>query len=140
MTMKSRDGHESRRLVGANVLVVEDELLLLLELDDVLRAAGAANVRRCRDVKDALASIEKCRFTVAILDVRLRGLVVTPVARRLAASGTPFLFYTGQIETDPILAEWPGHPIVSKPASAKKLVQELSDLLERVNATQDGTA
>jgi len=43
-------------------------------------------------------------------------------AVRLAEAGVPFLFYTGKLGTDELLAAWPGHKVVTKPADAKALV------------------
>jgi DNA-binding response OmpR family regulator len=111
------------RFAGAKVLLAEDDLLLLLELEAIVRDAGAAEVHCCRNVKDALASAGHQRFTAAILDIRLGQESVKPVARALAQCGTPFMFYTGQTVTDPMYAEWRMRRIVAKPARSQVIVQ-----------------
>jgi DNA-binding response OmpR family regulator len=117
------------RLRGTHLLLVEDNFLILLELEAVLRDAGAESIQSCRTVKDALARADDDGISAAILDVRIGRDSVTPVARRLAARGTPFLFYTGQIENDCLLAEWPNCQIISKPAPPHAIVSALGKLL-----------
>jgi DNA-binding response OmpR family regulator len=117
------------RLAGTHVLVVEDELLLALELETILKDSGAEKVYVCRNVDDAVACVESRKLTLAILDIRLGRESVAPVARRLTNCGTPFLFYTGQVATDPMFAEWPGCKIVKKPARSKVISNALVELI-----------
>jgi DNA-binding response OmpR family regulator len=118
------------RLQGARVLVVEDDPLLLLELESILKDAGAEIVACCRNVKDGLMAVEKNGVAAAILDVRIGRTTIAPVARQLAERGTPFLFYTGQVENDPALAEWSDHVVLSKPARPATIVAAVALLLE----------
>jgi DNA-binding response OmpR family regulator len=118
-----------RPLDGAAILLVEDELLVGMEIESVLREAGAQDVMLCGSVATALAHADRDGFDMAILDVRLRDGVVTPVARRLTERDIPFLFYTGQTRADPILAEWPGSTVITKPAREKTILHAVEDLL-----------
>ncbi len=70
-------------------------------------------------------------LSAAILDIRLGRDTISPVARQLAGRGIPFLFYTGQIETDPIRAERPDCKIISKPAPLRTLVRAIAALVQR---------
>ena len=124
------------RLQGARVLVVEDDPLLLLELESILQDAGAEIVACCRNVKDGLMAVEKNGVAAAILDVRIGRTTIAPVARQLAERGTPFLFYTGQVENDPALAEWSDHVVLSKPARPATIVAAVALLLEDLGAGQ----
>jgi DNA-binding NarL/FixJ family response regulator len=96
------------QLHGARVLIVEDDALLRMELEYILQEAGAEIAGSCRTVKEGLAAAANGMVAVAILDVRIGSETVDPVARQLAERGTPFLFYTGQMEKDPQLTTWPG--------------------------------
>ena len=116
-------------LKGVRVLVVEDDAILLMELEEVLEAAGAEIVGLCRTVKDALARLESNRVSAAVLDVRIGNETIAPVARQLGRRGTPFFFYTGQVGNDPALEEWRGCKIVSKPAQAQTIVSAVVDVL-----------
>jgi len=115
-------------LQGARVLIVEDDLLLLMELESILLEAGAEVAGSCRSVREGLAAADD-RVAAAILDVRVGRETIAPVARRLASRGTPFVFYTGQVQNDPELAEWPGCTVLSKPARPGTIVAALAELL-----------
>jgi DNA-binding NtrC family response regulator len=118
----------AQTLNDARVLVVEDDFLLLTELESILQEAGAASVRTCRTMDEALALVEQESFTAAVLDVRIGHDSIAPLARRLQSCGTPFLFYTGQVSNDRIMAEWPKSRIVSKPAQHDVLVKAVAEL------------
>lgn len=77
------------------VLVVEDEPLVALSLERLLEAEGCAVVGPAASVASALALLDSSSIDGAILDVNLRGEEVYPVADRLAASSTPYVFVTG---------------------------------------------
>ena len=116
-------------LRGVRVLVVEDDAIISMEIEAILSEAGAEIAGCCRTVKDALALAETDGLTAAILDVRLGRETIAPVARELARRGVPFVFYTGQIDTDMMRAEWPDCSIVSKPAQPRAIVKAVADLL-----------
>jgi DNA-binding NtrC family response regulator len=116
-------------LRGVRLLVVEDDVIISMELEAILSEAGAEITGCCRTVKDALVLAEKNGLAAAILDVRLGRETVAPVARELARRGVPFVFYTGQIDTDMMRAEWPDCTIVSKPAQPRTIVKAVADLL-----------
>jgi DNA-binding NtrC family response regulator len=116
-------------LKGLSILVVEDDFIVSTELEALLRDAGADSVYSCRTVGEATAVLDCRKVAVAVLDARIGGDSVAPVARKLAQSDTPFLFYTGQIAGDRIMAEWPDRTIVSKPASSQRIVHAVAGLL-----------
>jgi hypothetical protein len=68
------------------------------------------------------------RVSVAILDVAIGCQTAELVIARLSESGVPFLFYTGKLGTDELLAAWPRHKVVTKPADAKMLVAAVAAL------------
>jgi DNA-binding response OmpR family regulator len=116
-------------LTGTRLLLVEDNFLILLELKTVLREAGADTLE-ARTVEDALMMAEQEGISAAVLDIRIGLDSVAPVARRLAASGTPFLFYTGQVGNDRLMAEWPECKIIPKPAPPRAIVTAVANLLK----------
>lgn len=116
-------------LAGKRVLVVEDDFLILKELESILIDAGAKIAGLCRGVDEALSVINENNLEAAVLDVRLEHGTVLPVARTLAKRGIPFIFYTGQVETDPIRREWPESTIIMKPASPRIIVQAVAGVL-----------
>ena len=82
MATNKMEPPRSERLTGANLLVVEDELMLLLELESVLCDAGADKVVLSRSAGDALARAREEPLSAAILDVRA---VVTGDAKVITA-------------------------------------------------------
>ena len=114
-------------LARARVLVVEDDFIILSGLESLLTEAGA-EVIVSRTVRDALVKAD-ARVSVAILDVAIGRQTAEPVVARLSEGGVPFLFYTGKLGTDELLAAWPEHKVVTKPADAKTLVAAVAALL-----------
>lgn len=115
-------------LTGAHLLAVEDDFVVLLEIATVLSDAGATVVK-CTTVEQALRAIESETLAAAVLDVRLGRETIAPVARKLTELHTPFIFYTGQVTSEP-MSQWPRARIVSKPAPAVVLVNALVELLQ----------
>lgn len=80
----------------ARVLVVEDEALIALVLQDMLEELGwevvgpASTLAEARTLADDTES-----YDLALLDVRLNGETVFPVAERIVAAGRPIIFATG---------------------------------------------
>jgi len=116
-------------LQGVRVLVVEDDALLLMELETILIGAGAEVIGVCRTVADGVTAAQQDGIAAAVLDVRIGRDTIAPVARQLASRGTPFVFYTGQVDNDPAIAEWRDHAIVAKPAKAATIVSAVAGLL-----------
>lgn len=82
-------------LAGRRVLVVEDQYAIALDLCESLDQQGADVVGPASSVEDALVMLEDgARPDVAVLDIRLRGGLVYPVADRLQQLGVPYLFAT----------------------------------------------
>jgi DNA-binding response OmpR family regulator len=86
--------HSARRLIGARVLVVEDDLLISMDLAAGLTDAGAQVVGPCRTAKDAVAFVNEWNISVALLDIRLASESVVPVAIQLSDRRIPIVFYT----------------------------------------------
>lgn len=121
--------HEELR--GVRVLVVEDEPLLAMDLEATLVRAGAEVVALCQTLDEAMVRTDAADFAVAVLDFTLGSETVTPVARRLAARGVPFVLHTGKSRHEPNLTEWSDRSILEKPASRLALVSALKTALSR---------
>jgi DNA-binding response OmpR family regulator len=115
-------------LAGARVLVVENEYFISVELEAILTEAGAQIVGPCQTVREALPLVDQ-NLSAAVLDIHLVSETVAPVATQLVEYGVPFIYYTGQLEVDEMLTQWPGRKVVQKPASAATLVDAIAALL-----------
>jgi hypothetical protein len=61
-------------------------------------------------------------FAVAVLDFRLGVETVSPVARRLAKRGVPFILHAGQARHEPGMAEWSECSTVERPVPPHELI------------------
>ena len=84
-----------KNLSGLSVLLVEDEFLIALDAEEMLRELGAASVTVASNFDDAQKRIAEGKFDLAILDVNLNGQKSFPLAEQLIARGTPVVFGTG---------------------------------------------
>lgn len=125
----SLESRQSETLRGQRVLIVDDETVIALELEFAIGDAGAVVVGPAGNLDDALELAQSEVLSAAVLDVRLGGQTIEPVAQALAERGVPFLFYSGQVLNDAIRARWPTAAYVAKPAPSQILVTALAKLV-----------
>ena len=123
---------EPRSPSGRVVLVVEDEFLIAMDLELLLQRNGWRVLGPAATVAEALRLLAGERPDVALLDVNLRGELVTPVAEALRARGVPFVLasaYDGptQLPAEILVAA----PNVGKPTNERRLLAALAHALER---------
>jgi CheY-like chemotaxis protein len=119
---------------GLKVLVVEDETVVSLVIDEMLKALGCSVVWHASGVNDALAILRRRRPDVGLLDVYLAGELAYPIARWLDSEKVPFVLTTGYGRRH-ILDHWAGRPIIQKPHTLAKLRAKLELALGRVPTT-----
>jgi CheY-like chemotaxis protein len=83
------------KLQGLRILVAEDEALILIEIEDMLREIGCEVVGPVATVNAALAAIRGNDLDGALLDMSLHGERITPAAEELLARGVRFILCTG---------------------------------------------
>ncbi|HLK26385.1 MAG TPA: response regulator [Caulobacteraceae bacterium] len=76
-------------------LLVEDEVLIALLIEDMLRELGHEVVVTATGLAEAIDYAGRIAVDFAVLDVNLHGQNSAPVAERLKARGIPFVFATG---------------------------------------------
>jgi CheY-like chemotaxis protein len=122
-------GKRRQALAGRRVLVVEDEWLVAAEIGRMLEGAGAVVLGPVHSVEEALALLRGGVLPdAALLDVNLRGEMVTPVAQALDERGVPFALVTAYAAADlgePLLRR---APRVGKPFAAATLVRAVARL------------
>lgn len=77
------------------VLIVEDEPLVALEMEAVLRRGGFEIAACVGSLNKALDVLNNGNCDIGVLDANLRGESVEPVAVALRQCGKPFLFVSG---------------------------------------------
>lgn len=118
-------------LEGLRVLVLEDEFLIAMDVEQLCRDHGAADVVIARGLQDIALDTIDGRFDVAIVDVMLGGTSTLDFARQLRDRGVPFVFASGYTELAEIAAAFPGVAVVGKPYAGNDLVQAVAAALER---------
>ncbi|MDE2405932.1 MAG: GAF domain-containing protein [Sphingomonadales bacterium] len=102
-------------------LVVEDNMLIAMEAEDLLRELGCARCELAGSVDGALALIARHDFAFALLDVNLGHETSGTVAEALRARGVPFAVASGYGEAEAVDPRYGGAPVVTKPYAAADL-------------------
>lgn len=128
-------------LSGLNVLLVEDEFLIALDAEEMLRELGAATVTVVSTFEDAEKVISESKFDLALLDVNLNGRKSFPLADMLLENDTPVVFGTGyNLMARQMEGFKAGGVCVTKPYSAVSLQKGFTTVLQQKAARQQGAA
>lgn len=115
----------SALLEGLRVLVLEDEALIAMDVEQLCRDGGAAEVTIVQEL-DQIALDNLAAFDVAIVDLSLGGKSTLGLAARLRERGIPFIFASGYSLAEEAAADFPGVPLVPKPYSGEDLVEAVA--------------
>jgi CheY-like chemotaxis protein len=97
-----------------SVLILEDEMIVAMLMEDLVRELGVSEVHICPDVPSALNVLHTNRVDCAILDLWLRDRNSMEVADLLAEKGIPFLFSSGS-DAGALDERHADRPMISKP-------------------------
>jgi CheY-like chemotaxis protein len=104
------------------ILILEDEGLIALDLEAIVRDLGCDVLGPVNHLEPALNIAERCQLDGAVLDIHLNGDSTSyPVAAALESRRIPFIFVTG-IDKGGMASLFPGAAVVRKPFS-QALVQ-----------------
>lgn len=116
------------------VLIMEDEGLVSLLMEDIVREMGADAVHVFADVAPAREAALSAAIDCAILDVMVRDGTSHEIADILSERGVPFIYSTGS--GDEGIPDHHRHrPVVAKPFADDDL---RSSLLAALAAAKDG--
>ncbi|WP_163881952.1 HWE histidine kinase domain-containing protein [Rhizobium laguerreae] len=124
---------DDRPLSGLNVLLVENNLIIAMDGEDILRRLGA-DVATAPSITEAMEILADQSFDLALLDVNLGDETSFGIADRLAADGVPFVFATSYGEG---IAQANSHsdaPVLQKPYT----MEGMTDILARVPLPRRG--
>ncbi|HET6654755.1 MAG TPA: response regulator [Gammaproteobacteria bacterium] len=110
---------------GMRILMVEDEMMLAMSLEDLLKLLGC-EVVKAANVAKAMKLARTETVDGALLDVNLAGKRVYPVAAELERRGIPFVFMTGY-DADRLDGDYRGHPALQKPFQMDDMVRVMTD-------------
>ena len=110
-------------------LIVEDDPVIALEIEHILRSAGFEIANCVPSIPKALTVLTSCECDFAVLDANLRGKSVEPVAIALKNLGKPFLFVSGYGRIH-LPARFLDAPLLSKPFNAAELIRSVTAILQ----------
>lgn len=115
------------RLAGLRILVVEDDMLIAIYIEEVLKGLGCVVVGPVGKLDAAMRIADDEGLDAAILDVNIRGGHVFPVAERLRARRIPFALASGY--GDWALPEaFQNQPRLTKPFTEQELEAQVLSL------------
>jgi two-component sensor histidine kinase/CheY-like chemotaxis protein len=104
-----------------DVLLVEDNMIIAMDAEAMLRELGVNSVRIASGVAEALRVIEQSPVDFGLLDINLGRETSFEVAARLVALRTPFAFTSGYDDPTAFPAKYADIPRLRKPYSAQSL-------------------
>ena len=103
------------------ILVVEDEAVIALDLQRILREAGYRVIGPAASVAEAERLLRRGRVDCAVLDIEPNGQMPFAVADRLAERDIPFIFVTGRSGLD-LPDRHGGRPTIARPCTRNRLL------------------
>lgn len=107
------------------IIVVEDEALIALEAEDMLRDMGHEIVISAATVRQALQALASQDVELGLLDVNVAGVEVFPVADVLLGKEIPIVFATGY-GASAIRQDLQKYPTIKKPYSSEDLQRAIA--------------
>lgn len=109
-------------------LIVEDNMIIAMEAEDILRELGFDDCLVCGSVRAALQIIGDHPVTFGLLDIGLGNETSEQVALALRAQGTPFIFASGYDEFPELAEELASTPVATKPYTRSDIEAALKAL------------
>jgi CheY-like chemotaxis protein len=110
-----------------SILYVEDEPLIAMDGEEMLREIGFSSIVVALTFDDALEAIRRQRFDLAVMDINLgSGRTSMPLAMELASRKTLLVFASGyNSAADGVTAKY--GPRLEKPFDRKALLNAVMD-------------
>lgn len=112
-------------------LIVEDNVIIAMEAEDVLRGLGFNDCRIAGSVRTALEIVESGQVSFAMLDINLGKDTSEPVAHVLLERGVPFIFASGYGERSLTTGPFKAMPVVTKPYGEREVRAAIGRLHRR---------
>jgi CheY-like chemotaxis protein len=117
-------------LRGRRVLLVEDEAIVAMSIEDMLRDLGCDVVGPALSLAEARDLAKKEEVDAAVLDINMGEGFSFDVAEMLRAKNVPFCFSTGYGSAGPE-PRYADVPVLPKPYSQQSLAEMLGELLAK---------
>jgi DNA-binding response OmpR family regulator len=116
-------------LLGKRILVVEDNMLVAMDVEATLQAAGCEVIGPASRLEMALDLARAERLDAVVLDVNLDGEASFPVADLLEGRGIPIILASGYDAEIAVPERYRSMPNMQKPFSSVQLRDLLSSML-----------
>jgi len=113
-----------------HALVVEDDMLILLDIEEILKSIGVTQVSCATSVDSAMALLEQSRPDFALMDYKLRQRTAADLAKTLQDLGVPFAFVTASAVPPEVLPIFASPPVVMKPFSEVDIHNTVEQLIQ----------
>jgi CheY-like chemotaxis protein len=118
-------------LLGLRILLLEDNLIVALEAEDLLRSLGAVSVTAVSSISGATSLFDANPFDFAVLDINLGFENSLSFADRLRRAKVPFVFASGYGDQSVSGESRISELIVSKPYDKESLSAAIALTLYR---------
>lgn len=119
-------------------LLVEDNAMIAMDIEDILRDHGIDNVRLATTLEDADHHLTET-IDLAVLDFSLGKETTESFAMRMQDLGIPFIFVSGFAEKVGLHPSLRDAPIVTKPFQPADLMAAVNAVLLRSACQTNGT-
>jgi DNA-binding response OmpR family regulator len=113
------------------VLLIEDEFVIALMIEELLKGAGFVVVGPALRLDAAVHAARGMDIDAALLDVHRADQPVFPVAEVLAERGIPFIFVAARRGPDAMPAKFKDRPYIDMPFLPAHLLEVLSKIAGR---------
>lgn len=114
---------------GLRVLLVEDQMIVAMAIENMLRGLGCVVVGPVGTLEAAVRLAREEALDAAILDVSLDGENVFPAAEELQTRGIPFIFATGHGKQF-LPEKWHGLRLLTKPFDGEQLEKHIRSIFD----------
>ncbi len=118
-------------LQGLRALILEDNMIISLDAEQLLKDHGASEVHLAASVTEARKLLESHPLDFALLDVNLGSETSFALVPDLARRDIPFVFVTGYGERIELPESAVGAGAIKKPFDAQELVKAIAQALVR---------
>ena len=118
---------------GCSVFLIEDEVMIRMMIADMLEELGHRVAAEAGDIEEAMTLAQSAEFDLAILDINIKGKLISPVVELIKARNRPFIFATGY-GSAALPEEYRDRPAMQKPFQLGALAKMIDTVLNNSSA------
>ena len=118
-------------MIDANdrCLIVEDNYLILMDLEDMVRTSGFKIIDLATNLAQAKELLKTSKYRIVLLDLKLGNESSMPLVQMLKMQKIPFALTTGYVVEVDSSSLFHGIPVISKPYAISTVNQIVGKLL-----------